>query len=168
MKKTGQLYLLGLIFGLLLLGCGDENAPSGATITGPGDLTVDYIDNFNFSLDQTAAPLEFQVLASDGTTPVPGVNIRFFAGGEVIRLANRQGIALNPSDSFFFETETDNRGLPETDIYAVWGVPPCEGDPAGDSTVAGPDVTVTGSVEASIGVSTFTWTVTITSKGCMR
>ena len=152
----------GLAF--LLLSCGADSAIPGATVVGPDDTTVTYVDSLG-GVAMTAAPLEFQVLAPDGKTPVPNVHISFFAGGQVGALTDRSGItALNPSDPASFETNTDDRGLSPKDVYAVWAVPPCRGD-ASDATKAGPDLSLTGTVEASIGTASKLWTVNITVKG---
>jgi len=137
-----------------LTGCGDDTAADGTTIVAPGNLTVTYT-NSGGGTDATAAPLEFQISDSKGN-PVPGVKVRFFAGGSVFALSDRAGIALN-ADPTLFETTTDDRGLSPRDIYARWSVPACN---------ATEDVTATGSVEASIGVASATWTVTITASQC--
>jgi hypothetical protein len=138
-----------------LTGCGDDTAADGTTIVAPGNLTVTYT-NSGGGADGTAAPLEFQISDSKGN-PAPGVKVRFFAGGAVFALSDRAGTALTSTDATLFETTTDDRGLSPTDIYARWSVPAC------NSTE---DVTTTGSVEASIGVASATWTVTSTASQC--
>jgi hypothetical protein len=148
-----SLLILGLT-ALLLSSCGDETAPQGATISGPGDLTVTYT-NWPGTPDGTASPLVFQVLDADGN-PAPGVTIRFFGGGAVFSLSDRAGAALNSADATFFETTTNDQGLSPTDIYADWSVPSCSTE----------DITTTGSVTASVGVASAIWTVTITASAC--
>jgi hypothetical protein len=96
------------------------------------------------------------VLDADGN-PAPGVTIRFFAGGAVFMLSDRSAVALNSTDNRFFETTTNDQGLSPTDIYAQWVVLPC------DATA---DVSTTGTVTASIGFESATWTATITTKQC--
>lgn len=146
--RVASLLLWGLT-ALVLSSCGDETAPPGATISGPKDLTVTYAGG-------TASPLQFQVLDANGK-PLPGVTIRFFAGGRVSMLSDRTGTTLNGADPKLFETTTNDQGLSPTDIYAQWTVPAC--NPAAD-------VSDTGTVTASIGVATATWTVTTTTKKC--
>lgn len=146
--------LLGGFAALFLSSCGDETAPQGATISAPADLTVTY--DPSPVTDGTASPLVFQVLDADGN-PAPGVTIRFFAGGAVFMLSDRSAVALNSTDNRFFETTTNDQGLSPTDIYAQWGVLSC------DATA---DVSTTGTVTASIGVASATWTATITTKQC--
>ena len=138
-----------------LTGCGDDTAADGTTIVAPGDLTVTYT-NSGGGTNSTAAPLEFQVSDAKGN-PVPGVKIQFFSGGSVGALTNRTGTALTSTDPTFFETTTDDRGLSPTDVYARWAYPAC------NSTE---DVTTTGSVEATVGVASATWTVTSTASQC--
>jgi hypothetical protein len=149
------LLLLGLA-ALSLSSCGDETAPAGATISAPGDLTVTYTNSAG-GTDGTASPLVFQVLDASGN-PVPGVTIRFFGGGAVFMLSDRTGTtALNGSDATLFETTTDDQGLSPTDIYAQWVVPACS---------AAEDISTSGTVTASVGVATATWTVSITASQC--
>jgi hypothetical protein len=176
---------------LLLAGCGTDSAIPGTTIIGPADSTITYQPPGGI-LDQTSTPLEFQVFApatvpvsgapTDGLTPLSGATIRFFGGVQVVALTDRNGLGqlgagtpclgflllpqncLNPSDNLFFQTLTDERGLSPTDVYAVWFVPQCKHDLT-DATKAGPDVVVTGTVEATVGVASKTWTITITVKG---
>ncbi len=153
-KRVAGLLLLGLA-SLSVASCGDETAPQGATISAPGDLAVTYDPSPGVS--GTASPLEFQVLDASGN-PVPGATIRFFAGGSVFMLSDRTGtVALNGSDATLFETTTNDQGLSSTDIYAQWLVPACD---------AAADVSTTGTVTASVGVASATWTVTITTKQC--
>ena len=146
----GAVYLLFAI--VPLAGCGDDTAADGTTVVAPGALTVSYPSG-NGGTDRTAGPLEFQVSDATGN-PVPGVKVRFFAGGEVFALTNRANVALN-SDARFFETTTDDRGMSPTDIYAWWNVPSC------DLTA---DVAVNGTVQATVGVASANWTVSITVK----
>lgn len=158
MKTMGTIQRVAVCLVLTIIpltGCGDETAPLGATVSGPGKLTVTYSSAGNFN-DITSAPLEFKVLDAKGK-PLPGVTIRFFAGGSVVALTDRSGVPLNASDQWLFETTTDDRGLSPVDIYALWYVPPC------DIAAA---LTVNGTVEASIGVSTAVWTVEIKVDMC--
>lgn len=152
--RVAGLLLMSLAI-LSLTSCGDETAPPGATISAPGDLTVTYASSPG-GTDMTALPLEFQVLDASGN-PVPGVTIRFFGGGAVDRLADRTGAVLTTSDPVLFETTTNDQGLSPTDVYARWLVPAC--DPAAD-------VSINGTVTASIGVTSATWTVSITASTC--
>ena len=147
----GAVYLLFAI--VPLAGCGDDTAADGTTVVAPGDTTVSYSSSGGGVNRQTSAPLEFQVSDAKGN-PVPGVKVRFFAGGRVFALSDRANVALN-SDATFFETTTDDRGMSPTDIYPRWSVPVC------DLTA---DVTVTGTVRASVGVASANWTVNITVK----
>lgn len=160
-----QLGFLSLV--ILLFGCGEEVATPGALIVAPGDTTISYEPSQGF-FDITASPLEFQVFEPgdepDETKPMPGATVRFYGGLQVDSLTDRDGNILNPADRLFFETQTDSRGLSPTDIYAVYFVPQCKADPT-DPTVNGPDLTVTGTVTASIGVDSATWTINITVKG---
>jgi hypothetical protein len=146
--------LLGLA-ALSLSSCADDTSPPGATISSPSDLTITYSNSPGFDT-LTASPLAFQVLDADGN-PSPGVAIRFFAGGGVNRLADRTGAALTTADPALFETTADEQGLSPTDVYARFSVPAC--DPA-------EDVSNTGTVTASVGVASATWTVTVTAKSC--
>lgn len=151
------------VAGLLILGltafslssCGDETAPQGAAISAPGDLDVTYT-NSGGGPDLTASPLQFQVLDAKGN-PLPGVTIRFFGGGEVDRLADRTGAVLTTSDPLLFETTTNDQGLSETDVYARWQVPACS---------ATEDLSGNGTVTASVGVASATWTVSFTASQC--
>ncbi len=152
MRRVAMYLLLTMV---PLTGCGDDTAADGTTVTAPGNLTVTYT-NSGGGTDGTAAPLEFQVADAKGN-PVPGVKVRFFGGGAILRLMDRSGNALTPTDVTFFETTTDDRGLSPTDIYTRWSVPACN---------ATEDVTATGTVEATIGVASATWTVTITASQC--
>lgn len=159
--KTSQ-SVLG-VAGLLVLGltalslssCGDETAPQGATISAPGDLEVTYANSTGGS-GITALPLQFQVLDADGN-PLPGVAIRFFGGGEVTRLSDRTGAVLTTSDPLLFETTTNDQGMSSVDVYAVWDVPACSGTE---------DLTGNGTVTASVGVASATWTVDFTVSQC--
>jgi hypothetical protein len=148
------LLLLGLA-SLSLASCGDETVPQGATVSAPGDIEVTY-QNSAGGPAFTAAPLQFQVLDASGN-PLPGVTIRFFAGGEVDRLADRTGAVLSTSDPLLFETTTNDQGLSPTDIYARWQVPACS---------ATEDLSGTGTVTASVGVASATWTVSFTASQC--
>ncbi len=144
-----------LLFAIVpLAGCGDDTAADGATVVAPGDTTVSYDSGSGGGIDRTSGPLDFQVSDAKGN-PVPGVKIRFFAGGRVFALTDRAGTALTPTDMAFFETTTDDRGLSPTDIYARWNIPTC------DLTA---DVTKNGTVRASVGVASAVWTVNITVK----
>jgi hypothetical protein len=107
-------------------------------------------------VDATAAPLEFQVVDADGN-PLPGVHIRFFAGGNVIMLMDRSGNPLTPADQWFFETTTNDQGVSPQDIYAAWAVAQCN---------ATGDVELTGTVTATVGVTSTTWTLTAVSSTC--
>lgn len=153
--RVAGLLILGLT-ALSLSSCGDETAPQGATISAPADLDVTY-SNSPGGTSGTASPLAFQVLDAEGN-PLPGVTIRFFAGGSVFMLSERTGTtALNGADAMLFETTTNDQGLSPTDVYAQWTVPAC--DPAAD-------VSVMGTVSASVGVTTALWTVNITATQC--
>ncbi|MEW6682827.1 MAG: hypothetical protein AB1451_07880 [Nitrospirota bacterium] len=154
-KRVAGLLVLSLA-ALSLSSCGDETTPQGATISAPGDLTVTY-SNSGGGTDGTASPLAFQVLDASGN-PVPGVTIRFFAGGAVFMLSDRTGgTALNGADATLFETTTDDQGLSPTDVYAQWVVPACS---------AAEDISVNGTVTASVGVATAIWTVNVTASQC--
>ena len=176
---VSQLGFLSLV--ILLFGCGEEVATPGAQIVPPGDATFTYQPTSG-GLDTTASPLEFQVFIPgdepDETKPMPGATVRFFGGGQVVLLTDREGVlelidtgtvslenTLNPDDPLFFETQTDDRGLSPTDVYAVWFVPQCKADPTTPTTKAGPDISVTGTVTATVGVASATWKVNITVKG---
>ena len=148
----GAVYLLFAI--VPLAGCGDDTAADGTTVVAPGDTTVSYFSSGGGVNRQTSAPLEFQVSDAKGN-PVPGVKVRFFAGGRVYALSDRAGTVLTPTDMAFFETTTDDRGMSPTDIYAWWSVPVC------DLTA---DVTASGTVKATVGVASANWTVNITVK----
>ena len=156
MKTMGPM-LRGVVYFLFAIvprtGCGDDTAADGTTVVAPGATTVSYFSSGGGGTDRTSAPLEFQVSDAKGN-PVPGVKIRFFAGGRVFALTNRANTALN-SDAAFFETTTDDRGMSPTDIYAWWSMPDC------DLTA---DVTANGTVHASVGVASANWTVNITVK----
>ncbi len=148
----GAVYLLFAI--VPLAGCGDDTAADGTTVVAPGDTTASYFSSSGSGsgTGQTSGPLDFQVSDAKGN-PVPGVKIRFFAGGRVFALTDRAGTALTPTDMAFFETTTDDRGLSPTDIYPLWSIPAC------DLTA---DVTASGTVRASVGVASANWTVNIT------
>lgn len=166
---VSQLGFLNLV--ILLFGCGEDVATPGAKIVAPEDVEFTYL-NWPGSIEITAAPLEFQVFEPgdepDETKPMPGATVRYYGGGQVldqvVALTDRDGNTLNPADPLFFETETDSRGLSPTDIYVAFSVPQCQADPA-DPTKDGPDISVTGTVLATIGVDSATWTVNITVKG---
>lgn len=170
------LSLLGfLAIGIGVFGCGEEVATPGASIAAPPDVEFTYT-NWPGSIEVTAAPLEFQVFVDenaideplDEPRPMPGATVRYYGGGQVldqvVALTDREGNVLNPEDPLFFETQTDSRGLSPTDIYVAFSVPQCQADPT-DPTAAGPDINVTGTVLATIGVDSATWTVNITVKG---
>ncbi len=161
--KTVFVNIVCSIF-LILAGCAEEEALTGAEIIAPEDGAVTYLNSFGGGFDQSASPLEFQVVGADGKTPSEGVEIRFFGGLETVALADRNGNPLNQEDPLFFETETDERGLLPVDLFALWEVPPCKADLA-DPTKAGPDTTVTATVTATVGIDSKTWTMTITVKG---
>ncbi|MBI3608792.1 MAG: hypothetical protein HY207_12565 [Nitrospirae bacterium] len=152
MQRVAMYLLLTMV---PLTGCGDDSAAVGTTVAAPGGLTVIYT-NSGGGTAGTAAPLEFRVSDANGN-PVPGVKVRFFGGGAIQRLMDRSGNALTSTDVTFFETTTDDRGLSPTDVYARWSVPVCN---------ATADATATGSVEATIGVASATWTVSITASKC--
>jgi hypothetical protein len=126
---------------------------------------------------------------SGGTTvPLAGARIRFFGGGQVVALTSRNGLGqldfplppqgppclinvaglpqrcLTPNDNTSFETETDEVGLSPTDVYAVWAVPQCQSDPT-DPNQPGDDIEVTGTVTATVGTASMTWTINIIVKG---
>ncbi len=160
--------LLGLsLAALSLASCGDETAPPGATISAPGDSTIEYLGPTAAFCDQTAGPLVFAVLDQNGN-PLPGVTVRFFGGSQTIALAQR-GIdsaacvttPLNSTDATFFETTTDERGLSPVDIYPSWLVPGC---PAVVPPATPEDIDVTASVMASVGTATVVWKADITVK----
>lgn len=166
-KRVAGLLILSLV-ALSLASCGDETAPPGATISAPGDGTVEYDSPGVSFVDQTAAPLQFQVLDQNGA-PLPGVKIRFFGGSETVALSQR-GIPdplslsftpLNANDWTFFETTTDERGLSPTDVYANWIVSAC---PVVVAPATPEDITGNATVMASVGSASAIWTVTITSK----
>ena len=150
---------------VFLYACGEEVATPGATIVGPADSTFTYFDSPGF-LDRTSGPLEFQVFIPGGgeTEPMPGATVRYFGGSHVVSFEDRDGNTLNPDDPVFVEIQTDSRGLSPVDIYPVWFVPQCEADPD-DLAADGPDVTVNGTVTATVGVASATWNIAIIVKG---
>ncbi len=160
--KTVFVNIVCSIF-LILAGCAEEEALTGAEIIAPEDSSITY-DNSPGGFDQSAAPLEFQVVGADGKTPSEGIKIRFFGGLETAALADRNGNPLNQEDPLFFETTTDERGLSPMEVFVLWEVPRCKADLA-DPTIPGPDTTVTATVTVTVGIDSKTWTMTITVKG---
>ena len=167
MKREALKWFLTGLGLLMFVGCGEEVATPNGKIVGPGDSEVTFLDSPGF-LGITAGPLEFQVFqpadTPDEAKPMPGVTVRFFGGGQVVALTDRDGNDLNPNDPLFFETETDDRGLSPTDVYAVYFVPRCKANPA-DPTQPGDDIVVTGEVMGTVGVDSDTWTINITAQG---
>ncbi len=139
---------------MLLSACSDETAPVGSTISSPSDVTVDVAPS-------DAPPnytLTFGVLDANGN-PVTGVDIEFFAastatGGSASALTDVSGTTLlNPSDANHVILQTDDRGL-ATVTFVI-----------GFSTVCvtpGENLTATGTVSASVGVSSAQWTASYT------
>ena len=142
-----------------LAGCGDDTAPQGATVTAPANVTFTVNNSGAGYNDITDVPLEFKV-RDKGGNPLPGVAIRFYCGGnlsQTVALTNRSGVPLNSAIPLLFETITDDRGLSPTDVYAQFAVPACN---------ATADVSVTVNVQASIGISSAEWVLSITAKKC--
>jgi hypothetical protein len=98
------------------------------------------------------------VVDADGN-PLPGIKIRFFGDVMITMLADRADTAtalpLNASNPLTFETETNDQGLPPTDIFAHWLVTDCGGGTT--------DIETTGNVIATIGVASAEWKVNITT-----
>ncbi|MFY9270779.1 MAG: hypothetical protein WAO55_13640 [Candidatus Manganitrophaceae bacterium] len=153
MRRSVFLSLSLLLLGLA--GCGgDPSAPLDATVSGPEDstITVNPPGGGSFSV----GPLEFKVLNKAGAA-VPGVEIELFAGNPGLGafLIDLNGNLLNSNDPTYFKTKTDDRGLISRVFYVV-GLPVCGTE----------DQTMTGSVQASVGVSSKLWTGTYTIKKC--
>jgi hypothetical protein len=154
----------GVLLFATAVGCGDNTAISGSSVTVSSDLTVEYpcpagATSTAGGLDILGSPLEVHVFGPDGKTPLPGVKVQFyFGGGGANALTDRSGtVFLNPSDPLYFETITNEFGVPQGDVYPTWVVP------GSNSTV---DVTLKASVSVSIGVASKLWTVTATAKKC--
>jgi hypothetical protein len=141
-----------LVFLLFVLsGCGgDIPAPLDATVTGPEDSF--FIVNPPGGGPSLVGPLDFQVANKDSIA-LREVEIEFFGyhGGV---LTDLNGNPLNPTDPTYFKTKTDDRGLART--FFLIGLPACGVE----------DLTVTGSVGATVGVTSDLWTATYTIKKC--
>lgn len=132
--------------GMLLSACGDETAPVGSTVSGPGDATI--------SVSPGGAPpiftLTFGVTDASGD-PVTGVDIEVFADASATN--GQPAVALLDSDGNSIGTnavlQTDDRGL--VSVRLIIGF---------DTTCAGADITATGIVAAGVGVASAQWTGT--------
>lgn len=147
MRRPVLLFLLLLI----LSGCGgDPRAPLDASVSGPEDDTFTVNPpggGFSF-----VGPLDFQVKNKDGVA-LPDVEIELFAYNGGI-LADLNGDPLDANALDYFKTETDDRGLARA-FYLV-ALPDCGAE----------DLTFTGSVGATVGITSKLWTGTYTIKKC--
>lgn len=130
---------------LMVGGCGDDTAPLDATVTGPEDSDFSAGPRAPGS-SSLVRGLDFQVLTSGGD-PVPGVRVTVLAGGGGM-LTDMDGNPLDPLNPTVYKAETDERGLVSTSFLIT--MPGC-----GSATA---NLTVTGSVSASVGVASDLWT----------
>ncbi len=154
MKRS--VFLSLSLLSLLLAGCGgDPSAPLDATVSGPedGTFTKETPPPGQGIASSLVTPLEFRVLNKAGAA-VPGVEIEIFAGGGGVLTDLSGNNLLNPNDPTYFKTKTDDRGLARASYFTL--LPNCKTE----------DQTMTGSVLATVGVSSKLWTATYTIKKC--
>src|SRR3989338_366902 len=147
MKKP----ILYLFLFLMMAGCGGAPlAPLDAAVTGPADSP--FTVNPPGGGTSFVGPLDFQVKNAAGIA-LPGVQIEFFAyNGGVLTDLNRNLLDATTPD--YFKTETDDRGLARA--FFLIARPDCGTE----------DLTFTGSVGATVGVTSDLWTGTYTIKKC--
>jgi hypothetical protein len=149
MRKPAVLLFLFL----LVSGCGDSRAPVDAIVTGPEEsLFTTKVVSPDDDGTRLFRPGDFQVRNS-ADVPIPDVEIELFAGGQGI-LTNTEGVPFNSENPTYLKTKTDSRGMVRASFLAFL-------DPCGTE-----DVTVTGSIVATVGVASHLWGVTITSEAC--
>jgi hypothetical protein len=149
MKKV----YVAIILIVAVMGCGTES-PFDAQVVGPSDLTLDLYSGGGNVTWQFTGPLVFKVLNSGGTKPLPGIDIEFYADGELTdKLGNVVGTA-NATGSYL-KTKTNDQGAAE--VFARDTFPPCD---------ATSDLTYTSSVQAVAKAVTATWTASVTIKQC--
>lgn len=145
---------LFLFLSMMVSGCGSSLAPLDAVVTGPADATVTV--NPPGGGTQFFRPLDFQVANKAGIA-LPDIEIEFLAnfsaGTATLTDLNRN--PLDPNNPTYFKTKTDDRGLAR--VAFLMALPNC--DPAND-------LTVTGGVTATVGITSKVWTATFTVKKC--
>ncbi len=149
LKKSGVFLYFSLLGVLTLSGCGDDLAPVNAIVSGPEDDAATMPEGTGFV---SYTDLTFKVSNSAGL-PVSGVEIEFQANGTIgavfITDVNR-----NPTgDVAFAQTTTDDRGLATVSVRL--DLPSC-------GAAATEDRVISGGVSASVGVSSDTFTSSIT------
>lgn len=150
-KQAASVLLLFMV--LFVSACGgDPKAPFDATVTGPEDS--DFTVNPPGGGVQIVQGIDFQVKDKAGEIILPGVEVELFAGGGGI-LTDLDGNPLDPNNPTYFKTKTDDRGLVRASYLIA--LPTC-------STTA--ELTVTGTVSASVGVASKLWTGTFTITSC--
>ncbi len=143
-----------LIFAsLLLTACGDDGAPDGAVVTGPGDGSLTFTKTSNAQVFPSF--LTFKV--KDGLKE----DAHLLADVEITLIANRPAyfsdLTGTPlSTPTFIRTNTDDRGL--ATVVASIEAPGCTGA-AGEA-----DIVAIGSVLATVGTADAIWSGTLTIK----
>ena len=135
---------------ILLSGCGDDLAPLDSTITGPEDST--FTINPPGGGSHIVRAIDFKVSNAAGVA-LPKVEVELLAGGGGI-LTDLDGNPLDPANPTYFRTRTDDRGLVRASFLIT--LPDC----------GAADLTVTGSVNATVGVASDLWTATYTISKC--
>ena len=139
--------MLFLLF-LFVSGCGDSRAPLDATVTGPEDSTFEVSGGGT----HIVRPGDFQVKNKQDIA-LPDIEVELFAGGGGI-LTDLDGNPLDAANPTYFKTTTDDRGLARASFQIA--LPDCTTK----------DVTIDGSILASVGVTSKLWKVSYTIKTC--